>query len=287
MNFEKFFKKISKQGTNLRWDVPQRYISHNKMINTTEASSSFLIKLVYNCLPTPANKNKWLRKEELCTLCGGQGTLNYILSGCHIALSQGRYKWRHDKVLRELSNSIEVKLKENRQSTAKPSNKSINFVREGEKTTQAKKELLDCYLTSTKDWKMSVDIGKSLKIPPEITFTNLRPDITLISNQTKQIGIVELTVPNEDRIEISGELKRQKYEQIAQDGKLNGWRVKIWAVEVGCRGFPATSLAYFLKDIGYKGKGKKETLEKIGQAAQYASHTLWKASHYKNWGASC
>ena len=126
-----------------------------------------------------------------------------------------------------------------------------------------------------------------MKIPTEISFTSLRPDITLISYQSKQIGIVELTVPNEDRIEISGELKRQKYEQIAQDGKLNGWRVKIWAVEVGCRGFPATSLAYFLKDIGYKGKGKKETLEKIGQAAQYASHTLWKASHYKNWGASC
>ena len=81
-------------------------------------------------------------------------------------------------------------------------------------------------------------------------------------------------------------MKRQKYEQIAQDGKLNGWRVKIWAVEVGCRGFPATSLAYFLKDIGYKGKEKKDALEKIGQAAQNASHTLWKASH-KNWGASC
>ena len=45
---------LSKQGTNLRWDVPQRQISHNKMINTTEASLSFLIKLVYDLLPTPA-----------------------------------------------------------------------------------------------------------------------------------------------------------------------------------------------------------------------------------------
>ena len=93
------------------------------------------------------------------------------------------------------------------------------------KKTQTNKEL-DCYLTSTKDWQISVDIGKSLKIPTEISFTNLRPDITLISNQSKQIGIVELTVPNEDRYEISGELKRQKYGQIAQDGKLNGWRVQ-------------------------------------------------------------
>ena len=97
--------------------------------------------------------------------------------------------------------------------------------------------------------------------------TNLRQDITVISHKSKQIGLVELTVPNEDRIEISGELKRKKYEQIAQDGRLNGWRVKIWAVEVGCRGFPASSLAYTLKDIGCKGCQEKKTLEKIGQAA--------------------
>ena len=131
---------------------------------------------------------------------------------------------------------------------------------------------------------MSVDLETSLKIPKEVTVTNMRPDITIISNQSRQFGIVELTVPNEERMEISGELKLQKYEKIAQEARGNGWKVKIWAVEVGCRGFPAALLAYFLKDIGYKGSQKKKTLEKIGQAAEYASHSLWKASHYKSWG---
>ena len=38
----------------------------------------------------------------------------------------------------------------------------------------------------------------------------LKPDITIVSTKTKQMSIVELTVPMEERIEISGELLRNK-----------------------------------------------------------------------------
>lgn len=40
----------------------------------------------------------------------------------------------------------------------------------------------------------------------------------MVSKKTKQPGIVELTVPKEDRVEVSGELKRLKYEPIVQEG---------------------------------------------------------------------
>ena len=95
---------------------------------------------------------------------------------------------------------------------------------------------------------------------------------------------MELTVPNEDRIEVSREMKRTKYERIASEGRLNGWSVRIWAVEVGCRGFPAVSLSSFMKDIGYQGSHKKKAIERISQVAEQASHSLWKASHYRQWG---
>ena len=91
-------------------------------------------------------------------------------------------------------------------------------------------------------------------------------------------------VPNEDMVEVSGELKRLKYEQIAQEGRRNGWRVRIWAVEIGCRGFPAVSMSTFLKDIGYRGGTKKKVIEIMSKIAEEASHSLWKASHYKKWG---
>ena len=274
---------LSKQGTNLKWEVPQRHLTQATIINTPEASFSFLVKAVYDLLPTPANKSKWFNKDERCMLCGGQGTLNHLLSGCKVALSQGRYKWRHDKVLKVISSSIEQKLLDNL-SAPEPTKKTINFVREGEKSQKSNTDV-DCYLSSAKDWKMSVDLENSLQVPKEVTLTNLRPDITLTSRKTKQMGIVELTVPSEERIEVSGELKRHKYEKIAQEGRMNGWRVKIWAVEVGCKGFPAASLAFFLKEIGYKGSQRKRTIEKIGKAAEYASHSIWKASHFKTWGS--
>ena len=140
------------------------------------------------------------------------------------------------------------------------------------------------YLTAAKDWKLTVDLESSLKIPREICETNLRPDLIIVSRKTKHMGIVELTVPNEDRIEVSGEIKRQKYEQIAQEGRLKGWSVRIWAVEVGCRGFPAVSMSSFFKDLGYRGSDKKRAMERLSNAAEEASHSLWKASHFKEWG---
>ena len=53
------------------------------------------------------------------------------------------------------------------------------------------------------------------------------------------MGIIELTVPIEDRIEVSGEIKKDKYQRIVNEGNQNGWRVTCWVVKIGCRGFPA------------------------------------------------
>ena len=105
----------------------------------------------------------------------------------------------------------------------------------------------------------------------------------LISNQTKQASIIELTVPNEDRVEVSGELKRNKYEAIAVDGRQRGWRVRIWAVEVGCRGFPASSMASFVRELGYRGRDGKKALDKISHVTEMASRSIWNWSQIKNW----
>ena len=137
------------------------------------------------------------------------------------------------------------------ENTNKSENKKtrIQFVKEGEKRLrETDEEEHYTYLSAAKDWKLTVDVESSLKIPRDICNTNLRPDIIIVSRKTKQIGIVELTVPNEDRVEVSNEMKRLKYEQIAQEGRLNGWRVRIWVVEVGCRSFQAISMSTLLKD---------------------------------------
>ena len=48
---------------------------------------------------------------------------------------------------------------------------------------------------------MRVDLGRQLKFPEEIAITSLRPDIVLWSQSTKQVALIELTVPWEERIE--------------------------------------------------------------------------------------
>ena len=275
---------LAKQGASTRWEVPERKLSHREVISTSETSLKFLIKSVYDLLPTPANKNMWFNTNDTCKLCGGVGTLNHILSACKVALAQGRYRWRHDQVLRELAHSLEEKRRSNNRKTS-VNRRKIEFVKEGERKKIMETHDPESYLDTAQDWRLEVDLGKRLKVPTYVTETNLRPDMLLISETTKQMGIIELTVPSEERVEISGELKRTKYATIEEGGKQNGWRVRVWAVEVGCRGFPAASMAALLKDMGFKGSQRKTLLRQIGKAAEVASHSIWKWSHYREWGS--
>lgn len=274
---------LAKQGASTRWQVPERRLNQRDIINMPEERFKFLVKSVYDLLPTPDNKNTWFGTEESCKLCGGKGTITHILSGCEVALAQGRYKWRHDQVLRELAQCIEEKRKSSNKSP-RDTRQGIVFVREGEKKSQQSKQEPRSYLDGASDWRLMVDLENSLKVPKQVAETNLRPDILLISDSSRKMGVVELTVPSEERIELSGELKKTKYSILQEDGKKNKWDVQVWAVEVGCRGFPASSLASFLKEIGVQGGERKRMLNRMGEAAERASRSVWRWSHFKEWG---
>ena len=58
------------------------------------------------------------------------------------------------------------------------------------------------------------------------TGTTDRNAMLIMSESTTQAGLVELTVPTEERIEISAELKKAKYAPILEEGKQKGWRVR-------------------------------------------------------------
>ena len=46
--------------------------------------------------------------------------------------------------------------------------------------------------------------------PSEIAISNLRPDVLLVSRKTKQLVLVEMTVPWEERMEKANERKKTK-----------------------------------------------------------------------------
>ena len=108
--------------------------------------------------------------------------------------------------------------------------------------------------------------------------------MVLMSNSTKKIGLIELTVPSEERVEVSGELKKARYAPLQEEGKANGWKVQVWAIEVGCKGFPAASMASFLKDMGLPCSERAHKLKKIGEVAENSSRKIWGWSHFTEWG---
>ena len=52
--------------------------------------------------------SKWSEDEDgKCKLCeDNMGTIQHILADRKVALSQGRYRWRHDKVLKQISEPV-------------------------------------------------------------------------------------------------------------------------------------------------------------------------------------
>ena len=82
---------LGKQGAHTRWEVSEKKLSHREIISTSETILNFLVKAVYDLLPTPSNKKIRFDSEETCILYGGIGTLTHILSSCKVALTQGRY----------------------------------------------------------------------------------------------------------------------------------------------------------------------------------------------------
>ena len=106
----------------------------------------------------------------------------------------------------------------------------------------------------------------------------------LISETRRHLGRIELTVPGEERIEVSHELKLNRYAALVEEARRKGWKTKLWAVEVGVRGFPASSMASFLGEIGISGGERTRILRKIGEQAERGSNTIWNMSRVKKWG---
>ena len=158
----------------------------------------------------------------------------------------------------------------------------ISFVKEGHKgkgTGRSRKS----YLDSSRDWKMLVDIDTQLKMPEHIVQTNLRPDIVLYSNMSKQVLMVELTVPWEDRIGLANELKRTKYEDCRQKCLQNSWRCEVWPVEIGARGFAARSLGALLKELGVVGAERRKCINELAATAKDAFRVIWSKHQVKDW----
>ena len=151
----------------------------------------FVLIWVYGLRPSPVNLHRWDFVEDArCHLCDKPGTMQHALSSCQTALAQGRYRWRHDIVLRELTDILE---RERRKKT-NTKKKAINFVKEsqrGKKTKAPTTSVLD----ESKFWEIKVDLGEELLFFPNIIHTAQRPDTVIWSPNDRKLVIVERRSP--------------------------------------------------------------------------------------------
>lgn len=142
----------------------------------------------------------WYGTEELCHLCNSPNpNLKHILSGCKTALSQGRFRWQHDRVLRKLAEILEARKQEVNRNNPPTAPKWIQFTRPGTKAQRCTKTERSL-LSLGGEWQLAADLDRQLKFPAEITMTALRPDIVLWSASAKAVIMVELTVPWEEQM---------------------------------------------------------------------------------------
>lgn len=200
----------------------------------------------------------------------------YHLCNCckNILLSEGRYTWRHDQILSVLADSLEKARK--RPPPKDKRLKFINFVRAGEREKTGSTGEGRGLLGTAGDWQMRADLKTRMQFPTEVASTNKRPDIVIWSPSSRQVIIVELTVPWEERMEDAYERKMGKYQELVADCQERGWRVWCFPVEVGTRGFVGQSLWRALRVIGVIGLERRQLIGRLSREAEIASLWLWR-----------
>ena len=104
---KRFLKGVqqSQQGQWKKWEKTlQKSITWNDIWQMAPLRLSFLICSRYDQLSSKNNLFKWKKESDpLCPLCNDKPkTLEHVLNSCKATLGNGRYTWRHNRVLEEL-----------------------------------------------------------------------------------------------------------------------------------------------------------------------------------------
>ena len=202
-------------------------------------------------MPSNGNLERWGKKEDpTCPLYQGKQTTEHVLSSCKIALSQGRYTWRPNRVLQELAAILSTAKGE----TTLPKTNALIFTTEGGAKSWHGRPVrttnqIKCLLDGCDDWDVSADLLECDTHPNIIKETRLRPDIVMHSASTQQLIMVELTVPYENRMEEAHIYKKEKYLNLIKELENASYKAVVMPLEVGAGGFIGSSVYHLLTKL--------------------------------------
>ena len=225
------------------------------MYGLPEKQLSFLLRAGSDTLPTPMNLARWnIIINPVCVLCQStQPTSNHILTGCSVALDQGRYTWRHDSVLQV-------------------------FVR------NLQKVLLPCF-------KLYADLPGYLAsasppstIPPNFSSSLSRPDLVLVSSDS--IVLFELTVVTNTKHHFTAASlrKQDRYGPLLQDLRDSALSVDLVTIEIGCLGHFTPATISKLSEICHLPKRNVHSmLQQAAKVAISCSYRIFNARQSPSW----
>ena len=133
-------------------------------------------------LPTAANLKRWKKSSsDKCKLCKGCQTTAHCLNICKVAMETGRWTWRHNNIVNYVVNCLDA-----------------------------------AKFTIYSDIEGHEAPGGGT-VPPEVTVTNLKPDITIWDKVNNKFHIFELTVPLDVNISQRNLDKSNKYAHFSTD----------------------------------------------------------------------
>ena len=277
---ERMFVRAVQQGIQGQWtrwqNVMKRDLSWNVILKSSPRLISFGLGVTFDTLGSPKNLKRWgLSSDDKCPLCNAGGCgISHVLSGCKVSLQTGRYRKRHDAVLRVLAHEIQGELNKIKKQKPDQVGQWPVFVKEGAKELPKQKRV-SRFLHSVQDWVMLVDIDKQLKFPDFIFPTKLRPDMVLFSVAKRMVVMIELTCPSEENVEVRHSEKVVKYEDLVAGCRCNEWKTIFFAVEVGARGYVGESTRSCLTKLGLKGALVKKICKQLSDTALRWSFWVW------------
>ena len=121
-------------------------------------------------------------------------------------------------------------------------------------------------------------------IPPNVTVTNLKPDIVIMDKAQKTVTVFELTVPAEHRLEIAHKLKAEKYAHFTEN---RNFKVSVVPFEIGSHtGYISNDNKTYIHTL-HKFCQKNITLKKFKQnlsaISVISSYYVFNCRNYEKW----
>lgn len=277
--------QCSVQGQCAKWDelVVQRKISWSEIWSWTTSRTSFLLRSVYDELPSLTNLVRWKVVSDNKCSCGKIATMKHTLSNCELALQ--RYEWRHNEVLKiiaDVTNKQLEKINDGDKPRKEVVGERIHFVKEGQTSYCKRKNKTKCDEYWNGEWKMEVDLpGNNFVFP--VVPTGKRPDIVVWCEERQIVRMVELTVPFEDNIDAAEVRKQERYEKLVEDCEETGWVTECRTIEVGCRGFVGNRTRKWLLDVGLGKREVSSIIKTLQETVEKASHWIWLKREDRSW----